>query len=669
MRIIRLMLKNFKGCKHFVFEPGGQDCRVHGDNGTHKTTLFDSFLWLLFGKDSQNRADFAIKTLGKNGEPINHLDHEVEGVFEIDGNQIELRKVYREKWTKRRGSATEEFTGHETDHFIDGVPVKKSEYTAKVAEIADEDVFKLLTSPTYFNEQLHWQDRRRILLEVCGDVSDDEVIASSKQLSKLPDILGKRSLEEHRKVIAARRKEINKELDRIPVRIDEVSQGLPDISSIDAESLEDDLAKLKEQKKAKESELARVSNGGDLGDKLKQIRVIESELMELENGHKKSIQAKTGPIQAEIDGIVAKVKELKSDLNGWQREVNTYDKDISVITEKMAKLREEWTTEAEKEFAPPEVEDTCPTCGQLMPKEKVEDAIETARAEFNRIKADNLENIARRGQDMKEDLESCQQAKAKRVGVIDAAESEIDELTSKRASLQEQLDKLSASMSDCRQDKAYLSKLRKKQKLEEAIKDLEANSAPEIERITTEIEELDQAIAAAEEHKAKLRRYEEGRERIKQLEAEEKKLAAEFNKLEEELFLTEEFIRSKVNLLEEKINSKFDMARFKLFDEQINGGIVEVCETTYNGVPYSGGLNNAARINVGLDIINTLADHYGFAPPIFVDNAEAVTKLIPVKGQLISLIVSEKDKTLRVEGPDSGAGADKAQPRLFEEAV
>src|SRR5690606_19351687 len=136
---------------------------------------------------------------------------------------------YREKWTKKRGSADKTLTGHTTDHFVNGVPVKKNEYDAVVAEIADEQRFRLLTDPTYFNEHMHWQDRRALLLEVCGDVSDDDVIASEPELKDLPDILGGRSLDGHRKIVLARRKEINEELDRIPVRIDEVRRGLPDL--------------------------------------------------------------------------------------------------------------------------------------------------------------------------------------------------------------------------------------------------------------------------------------------------------------------------------------------------------------------------------------------------------------------------------------------------------
>jgi hypothetical protein len=164
---------------------------------------------------------------------------------------------------------------------------------------------------------------------------------------------------------------------------------------------------------------------------------------------------------------------------------------------------------------------------------------------------------------------------------------------------------------------------------------------------------LDQDIMARQKKIAAIEQRKDGEKRITELKAEEEKLAAEYEKLEGELFLTEEFIRTKVNMLEERINSKFKFARFKLFNQQINGGLEECCETLGNGVPYSAGLNNAARINVGLDIINTLSAFYEFEAPIFIDNSEAITKLTKVNAQVIRLVVSEPDKSLRVEHQNS----------------
>src|SRR5690606_3291531 len=214
------------------------------------------------------------------GKPIHNLKHEVEAELELDdGRRIVLRKVYQEKWTKRRGQAQREFAGHTTDHYVDGVPVKKSDYDALIADIADEKLFRLLTDPTYFNEHLHWQDRRKLLLEVCGDVTDEEVIASDPQLKDLPQILQGRSLEDHRKVILARRTEINKELDRIPVRIDEVQRALPDLSDLDREALLAERDRLQAERQAKEQERARIEAGGEIAELQRRLAEIRTAML------------------------------------------------------------------------------------------------------------------------------------------------------------------------------------------------------------------------------------------------------------------------------------------------------------------------------------------------------------------------------------------------------
>jgi hypothetical protein len=193
----------------------------------------------------------------------------------------------------------------------------------------------------------------------------------------------------------------------------------------------------------------------------------------------------------------------------------------------------------------------------------------------------------------------------------------------------------------------YIAKMADKETLSMAITELQSDTHGEVTGIRAEIATLENEVKFAADRLADIERVNQGNKRIDELKARERELAAEFEKLEQEHFLCESFIRAKVNLLEEKINSKFRLARFKLFETQINGALNEVCEVVYNGVPYNS-LNNAARINIGLDIINTLSDYYNFSAPIFCDNAEAVTQLIETRGQLIRLVVSEPDKTLRI---------------------
>jgi hypothetical protein len=115
-----------------------------------------------------------------------------------------------------------------------------------------------------------------------------------------------------------------------------------------------------------------------------------------------------------------------------------------------------------------------------------------------------------------------------------------------------------------------------------------------------------------------------------------------------ELYLLDRFTVAKVAMLEDRINSQFKITTFKLFDTQINGGLSECCEIMHNGVPYAS-MNNAARINCGLDVIDVLSKHYGFNAPIWIDNAESVVDLLPTQSQQIRLVVSQQDQTFRIE--------------------
>lgn len=648
MKLLRLTLSNFKGIKSFTLDTQGGNVAVYGDNAVGKTTLPDAFNWLLFDKDSQGKKDFAIKTLDAAGQVMHGLSHEVEGVFDLNGRTLTLKKSYAEKWTKKRGSATKEFTGHTTDYFIDGVPAQKKEYDAFVSGIADESIFKLLTNPQYFNEQLHWQERRKILLEVCGDISDEDVIASDKSLARLPGILQGRKMEDHRKVIAARRAEINKELEKVPVRIDEATRALPDISGIDAQGLPAAIEAANGVLKKKQDELVRIQGGGEIAEKRRQLAVIEGDILRLQNEHQadqnKAIQAKYA-LMSEANG---RVTDAMAEQARAKRRMAAIAAELEKLESSRKQLREEWRTVNDEQFEY-SGETACPTCGQDLPEEKVEGAREKALKAFNLDKAKRLENINSTGRGIKANIETLNAENSGLVAKANAAELKLQENEAETVTLQVEIDALRDQTKPITDNLKYTQKQQEKENIEAAIAQLQANSETAANAVLDEIADIRRDIEALEMDRLKIKSRHDGEKRIEELKAQEKTLAAEFEKLEGELFLCETFIKTKVSLLESRINSKFKYARFQLFEQQINGGITEVCNTLYAGVPYSSGLNNGHRGIVGLDIIATLADYYGFYPPIFYDNAESVTRLPEMKSQLITLYVSEPDKVLRVE--------------------
>jgi len=650
IRLIRLKLKNFKGIKSFELNLDGGDMAIFGDNATGKTTLKDAFLWLLFDKDSQNRADFEIKTIDpKTGKAINGLDHEVEGTLEIDGKPLSLRKSYYEKWTRKRGAAEKVFTGHSTDHTIDKVPVKKSEYEERVAQIAgNEDTFRLLTDPGYFNEVLHWQERRKILLEVCGDVSDSDVIHSNEDLASLEDILSERSLTDHRKILDARRKEINKELERIPVRIDEVTQGLPDISEIEADKTASEMTALKERKQASEQELARLEAGGEMAEKTKKLREIESELLDIEVKQRRKNEEATAKTRGSLRELEDEISQVSSAITAKERSFDLNTKFIKDSQSALSLLREKWQEVDDSKFEF-EQADVCPTCGQKLPKKQLEKARKKAQADFNQDKASRLESITSSGKERQEEMVQLQKSNAATQQEIEALQKEGATLQQRVDASQKEIDSIEQKFIDPAANPEYTRKFKEKEEAASSIALLRGGNEEVSLRIKEEIESLEDQVGLLERHLSQVEGHKKGQARIEELKTQEKELAAEFEKLEQQIYLSEQFIRTKVDMLQAKINSKFRMARFKLFNVLVNGGLEETAETTYKGVPYSSALNKGARINVGLDIIRTLSEYYGFEPPILVDGAEAFTHLLRLKSQMITLHVSEKDKSLRVE--------------------
>ncbi|MBU8728344.1 AAA family ATPase [Bacillus pumilus] len=649
IRLAELHLLNFKGVKSFTLETGGESAKVYGGNATGKTTLFDAFMWLLFDKDSQNKKDFEIKTLSKDNKAVSGVDHEVSAVLLIDGKSVELKKVYSEKWTKKRGSAKQVFSGHTTNYHVNGVPVKKKEFAEKVNEIISEDIFKLITSPSYFNEQMKWQDRLNVLMEIGGAVTDEDVISKNNSLSKLQSILDERSLDEQKSILAEKRKKITKLLEQYPVRIDEINLSIDDVSDLDHEQLKEELKALESSLMALEDKVRSIR--ADAGaDRKKRVLQLEIDLQQIMNEY----DSKRFQVVNEKKEAYYKAKndlsQIQNDLSNLITKKEHLTPFLSQIDKERFELRKEWSKKYEESFE--DHQTACPTCGQALPEEKIQAAIE----KFNLQKSDSLERIADKGKQLGIEYDSKQNELYEVDEQIQKLNLEEKFKASNLEKLKENMEQAETSIAPLSDNPMYLAKVEELEKINNEIQSGEQETSGTVQAINEQIKGKQQEMTLIRNDLSRIDQAQKALNRINELKEEERKMADEYNEVEQQSFLIEEFIRTKMNLMEERINSKFKYARFKLFEEQVNGGLTETCETLYEGVPYSKGLNNAARINVGLDIINTLNEHYGISAPIFVDNAEAVTELIETDSQLISLVVSKKDKQLRVVNQDDVTG-------------
>lgn len=631
MKLLKLNLQNFKGIRNSEFDFGGIDATIYGDNATGKTTVFDSLCWLLFGKDSLDRADFEIKTL-ENGEPIHKVNHEVEAEFlNDDGNSFTLRRVYREKYSSPRGGDTK-LTGHTTDYFVNDVPVKEKEYKQYINDVIAEDVFKLITNPLYFNEQYSWQNRRKLLLEISGDIKDDEVINSRSELTRLAELLNGRTVDEQRKIVAAKKTAINKELDMIPVRIDEALRNKVDIAASESK-LTTDIETLNKSINELESQKATIINGFSSTEKRskideigRQLKARQSEVLSIYNSEK---QRKRG----EYEALLTQLKIIESEHDRYTDRAYDLAKDIERESKRIETLQAEFDTFNAQEFN----KEACPTCGQPLPEDKQAEL----EAAFNSEKAAKLE-------EWQSLIESAKKLKAnyeeQREELIVKADGLTKEIEDKTKAYESKFKEYESYLEPNVEDDPDYKELKAELFLLELDEGEEADDK-EVARLDEEISSVKEKRAALETELNKYTLNADIQKRVIELENQQQKLAAEKNLLDETSFLIDEFVKAKVDMLEESINSHFEYARFKMFNVLVNGNIEECCETTYKGVPYRS-MNNAARMNVGLDIINALTRFYGVTAPVFIDNAEAVTDFIKCNSQTIKLVVDADFKEL-----------------------
>lgn len=632
MKLTQLNLQNFKGIEFGDFRFTNNTI-IRGDNATGKTTVFDALCWLLFGKDSLDRADFQIKTL-KNGEPVHNVNHMVQAAFDNeDGTGFTLKRIYREKYSNPRGGEVK-LTGHTTDYFINDVPSKEKEYKAFINNMINEDVFKLITNPLFFNEQYTWQNRRKLLLEMCGDVDDASVINSKEELKRLTELLNGRSVDEQRKIIASKKTAINKELDMIPVRIDEAVKCKP--TPLEAEQkLKDDIATIKTAIKQLEEDKSVIINGLDGAERTAKIRELKRKLADRKSQLMNEHTDKERRLGHNYQLSLTKLQMAECERDRYKDREYELDTQIKQEEARIDKLQAEFDEFNQSQFN----KELCPTCGQELPASKYEEL----QAKFNKNKAEKLEEwqaLIDSAKALKQNyIEQKELMQVKADGMC----SQIEELTNDKDTKQKAMNEVGEVDLD---NDVQVNDLKAELFMLELDED--NTSDDQLKRIDSELSELADKRSTLQTELTKYDVIRDITKRINELEQEQQRLINEKNLVDETAFLLDEFVKAKVEMLEDTINKHFTITTFKMANVLVNGSVEDCCETMVDGVPYRS-LNNAARINAGIDIINALTKFYNVTAPVFIDNAEAVTKFVNCNSQTIKLIVDETCKELCVD--------------------
>lgn len=659
MRMIlkSLHMENFKGIRSLDVKFSNK-IKIKGQNAAGKTTIFDAFTWLLFNKNSAGEEKFNVRPLDKDGKRIDNVEIKVAGVIEVDGKEVELSKVQKQNWVKKRGTDTVTLQGNVNSFEIDGYPKSEAEFKTYISGLAQsEEMFKMLTNPQYFSS-LKWKEQRDILMKLVADVSDVELAQTDAKYAPLIDELEKApSTDDIRAKFSKALSEWKKKQAEIPVRIDEAEKSKVDVDVAEQELLKADL-----ERKIEALEDLMAKSDVRIDEMRSEEMHCQFEMSAIAQTMDNELSSKKHEIENHKYDRERKLEDVRSSIRKAQDSIERSKKSISEQTLKKSDLVKRYKEEKEKKFDDSkwifDVSTTvCSLCGQRLP----EDKIESLRADFSQRKADAIEifneehaktlamivddgnacaemikNLTKNNKELENTINTLKLHETEEIDIIKGFYEQISKIPAYADYMQNaEYAKLKA-----KQDKLLVDIAELESKgADKAVEDAKADKA----KLKSQLDEVNKIIAQAANNVAI-------DDRIETLRDEQKEIGQKVADQEQMLYLLEEFIRFKLNKVSESINSHFKTVNFKLFEMQLNGGMKDCCECTVNGVPYST-LNSGHRIVAGLDIIQSLSELYGVSVPIFVDNAESLNEFnVPdMDAQLILLSVSE-DKQLKVEG-------------------
>ena len=656
IELVKMHIENFKGIKELDIS-FGKNTKIYGQNATGKTSIVDAYNWCLFDKNSIGEAKFQIRPLDANNNQINHVEIKVSVTLRIDGREITFKKVQKQNWVKKRGSLSETLQGNVNSFEIDEVPKKEKDYKEYIKNIINEDLFKLITNPQAFVSK-KWQDQRKELMKFAPDIDNEDVIATNpKLLSELSLALSLHNPEDLQAKAKKALSEYKKQQAEIPARIDEVRKSMTDIDVAELElqrnGLKEQIAEIEKSEEDMTAQYEKYQKDtDDLMDLKFKLSDMERKANEDNNTSKRKYEEQIADFDADISSSNRRIDALKQNIIDAGGTISAYEK-------KREELLADWKEENAKTYVDNLVFDEnsaiCPMCGQSYP----EDKIEQIKADFEQKKADvkakwekdhkdTLDRIVADGNRYKDLIENLKSKIDDAEAQLSAEQNKLQRMELEKEGLTDLLEALpdKVDISDSEAYKELASQIAEKEKILNT-----ANSGAEMRQqlrikkngLKEELFEVEKQITSAD-NSAK-------EERIEELQQEMNDIADKVNEQEKMIYLLEEFTKAKMTMISKIVNDKFGIVDWKLFDKQVNGAVVECCECTVNGVPFSS-LNTGHRIVAGLDIISTLSEMYGVTAPIFIDNAEAINEFnIPkIEAQTILLSVShDKQIEVRVE--------------------
>lgn len=660
----KLRLLNFCGIRNAEYEFGDELTIIKGKNGLGKSTIANAILYTLFGKDI-NGNSLDIKTFDKDHNIIREIPHEVELTVRVHcigeegaSNQvIILKRKLTDSWDVDKCTNTYKY-------FVNGDICTANDYCNVVDSICPYDAFRLCSSSRHF-VCLSWQEQRNKLQALVGNISTDDITQGDEKFDFVVEALRKQDIDKYVHHLKYSRKEVQDQLDSVPIRLEELNKSLP--KAQDWEALATEKAQLNEKLVELANKIQEIRTGGadkvrldairkkiDFAEKRK--RNIEQSAMNLAT--EQATKHQSDVITANIAATKAQslVDDLKATMRGYtESEIHAKDKkeecerkvaDINNRLDELSKSRWSWNAE----------DGICPHCGQPLPAEDVERIKKESKDRFNEHKSNASKKI-------QEEFNGIQQEYTDAKNILEKLDNDrmvtTNQLVKANKTLKEA--EFKKREVDAEKPKTYEQILAEKEEYQQVVKELadlqaeldKPSETEETSKMLTELEKEREPIGIRYNEVLELLGKKEAFDRITARIAEinEYKLTyrAQLDELDKQLDVVREYNQKADLLLEDRVNEHFRFVKWSMFKTNLKGEREATCECYHDGVPYRR-LNTAAKVNAGIDIAYTFAKYNEIEVPMLLDECESVNHPICRGGQQIRMVVTTDDE-LKFEYP------------------
>lgn len=627
IEIKSMTLQNFKKVRsqHIDFS---HNMVISGANKVGKTTIYDAYLWAIFGVTSKKNA--TVQPLDVNNEVIHHLETSVTVVLNYnDEREIKVQRILSENW-KGKGTTEEKLQSTTQERLINDVPLSQKDFNTKLEELCPLNKWLVLSNINIFMSY-KVDDRRKMLMSLAGELNEEELMKSYPLVYK-GIIEDKKQLNDLLLQQNTTKKKADEELKLIPAKVQ-----AQEVLRVDAnfEELKTQKIKLDTDIAAIDAALEGVSEKDpEMEEYLKKLQAYNEKVSKAQKAWQDTKIKAIDNLTKLISSASTALLEAKNLYTTNSKAYNNNKTSLAEVSIKFDNKIKEWNNANEKEFDYKQT-DVCPVCGRPYTDDMKATEYEHAVAEYNENKSNILIKIQNEAAELKQrmlvlkgnintyeqitkvqDKECVEKAQLRYNGLINQrneAYNQTWESTSEKVSFDNELAEIEASKPNIKID-ATIEENKEKKKTLTSLRDKLVNQ-----------------IAGEETNK----RIDAEKEKLNNRSIELSQIIADCSEVIRQI---KAYKKEKINLVEEKVNSYFSLIRWKFYEQnKTNDDEKEICTAIdKDGIDYDN-TNDGTVIDMGVDIISGISKASNIFVPLFVDRKESAEYIVHTEQQTICL--------------------------------